>query len=50
VDRGLTALNTAFDHGCSHTEWVRQQPAFRLLHGLPEWERILARMAQAAER
>jgi len=50
ADRALTALNAAVDHGSGHAEWTRQQPAFRLLHGLPEWERVLVRMAQAAQR
>ena len=49
ADRALAALSAAADRGCPHAEWARRQPAFRLLHGRPEWERILARMAQTAE-
>jgi RimJ/RimL family protein N-acetyltransferase len=50
ADRALAMLGAAADRGCQHAEWARQQPAFRLLHGRPEWERVLARMSQAAER
>lgn len=48
-DRALAALSAAADRGCHHAEWARLQPAFGLLHGRPEWERILARMAQTAK-
>jgi RimJ/RimL family protein N-acetyltransferase len=49
ADRALAMLGAAADRGCRHAEWARQQPAFRLLHGRPEWESVLARMAPAAE-
>ena len=48
VDRALAALAAAVDLGSTHAEWVLRQPAFLPLHGLPAWERLLARMAQAA--
>jgi len=48
ADRALAALSAAADRGCHHAEWARRQPAFGLLQGRPEWERVLARMAQAA--
>ncbi len=50
ADRALGALSLAVDRGSRHAEWARRQPAFGLLHGLPEWERVLARMDQAADR
>jgi RimJ/RimL family protein N-acetyltransferase len=49
AERALAALSAAVDRGCPHAEWARQQPAFGPLHGRPEWERILARMAQGAD-
>jgi len=50
VDRALKYLGAAADRGWRHAEWTRRQPAFGVLQALPEWERILARMAPAAER
>jgi GNAT superfamily N-acetyltransferase len=50
ADRALAMLGAAADRGCQHAEWARQQPAFSLLHGRPQWERVLARMARVAER
>lgn len=41
--RGLAAAAAA-----ATVEWARQQPAFALLHGRPEWERLLARMDRPA--
>lgn len=49
ANRALAMLSAAADHGCRHADWARQQPAFSPLHGRPEWERILARMAQVPD-
>ena len=48
ADRALAMLSAAADRGCRHADWARRQAAFGQLHGRPEWECILARMAQAA--
>jgi len=46
--RALKYLDAAADRGWRHAGYTRLQPGFALLHGLPEWERILDRMAQVA--
>jgi RimJ/RimL family protein N-acetyltransferase len=46
AEKTLTYLRAAVDHGWTHAEWTKQQPAFAILHDLPEWEQILAAMEQ----
>ena len=46
AQKALTYLHAAVDHGWRHAEWTKQQPGFAILHGLPEWERVLAAMEQ----
>jgi RimJ/RimL family protein N-acetyltransferase len=48
VQKALHYLNAAVGHGWTHAEWTRQQPGFAILHGLPEWERLLAAMNKSA--
>jgi len=45
AQKALTYLRAAVDHGWTHAEWTKQQPAFAILHTMPEWERILAAMS-----
>jgi RimJ/RimL family protein N-acetyltransferase len=46
-EKALYHLQAAVDHGWAHSEWTRQQEAFGILHGLPEWHAVLARMEGA---
>jgi RimJ/RimL family protein N-acetyltransferase len=46
-EKALQHLQAAVDHGWAHSEWTRQQEAFAILRGLPEWQAILARMEGA---
>ena len=48
AQRALGYLNAAVDHGWKDVEYTRQQAGFGLLHGRPEWEHVLGRMAGAA--
>jgi hypothetical protein len=45
AEKALHYLPPAVDLGWRYVEWTRQQPGLSLLHGLPEWARILTRMA-----
>jgi RimJ/RimL family protein N-acetyltransferase len=47
TDKALKYLNAAVDHGWSHVEYSRELEAFSILHSLPEWEAVLARMEEA---
>jgi RimJ/RimL family protein N-acetyltransferase len=46
-DMALQYLFAAADHGWTHAEWTKQQEAFSILHGTPEWDDVLSRMNQA---
>jgi len=43
-EKALEYLWAAADRGWAHAEWTKQQEAFSILHGLPEWGAILGRM------
>lgn len=43
-EKALHHLVAAVDQGWAHAEWTKQQEAFSILHGLPEWGPILGRM------
>ncbi len=47
-EKALHYLQAAVDHGWSHSEWTKQQEEFAILHGMPEWHAVLARMAAAS--
>jgi RimJ/RimL family protein N-acetyltransferase len=47
-EKALQYLGAAVDHGWVHSQWTRQQEAFGILHGLPAWDAILARMQDGA--
>ena len=42
-EQALKYLHMAVDRGWSHIEWTKQQPEFKILHGLPEWETVLSK-------
>lgn len=46
--KALHYLGAAADHGWAHAEWTRQQEAFAILHGMPAWDAVLARMEEGA--
>ncbi|MBN2549291.1 MAG: GNAT family N-acetyltransferase [Anaerolineales bacterium] len=43
-ENALKYLNAAADHGWRHASFTQRQTDFTLLHGLPEWEKVLERM------
>jgi RimJ/RimL family protein N-acetyltransferase len=45
-EKALKYLRIALDHGWTNVEWTTQQEEFRILHGTPEWNAVLARMDQ----
>ena len=45
TDQALRHLNLAVDHGWTAAEWTREQDAFGILHGLPAWDAVLARIS-----
>jgi len=48
-EKALEYLRAAADQGWTHAEWTRQQEAFSILHGAPEWHTTLARMSQVQD-
>jgi hypothetical protein len=44
----LKYLTLAAEQGWVHLEYTRQAERLQLLHGSPEWEQVLARIAQNA--
>lgn len=48
VENAIRFLQKAVDRGWSDFQWTRQQEEFRILHGMPEWGSVLARMERAA--
>ena len=46
-EQALRYLQAAVDHGWVHAEWTAQQEAFAILHGMPAWDAVLARMEDA---
>ena len=49
-EKALEYLQAATDRGWTHAEWTREQEAFTILQGTPEWDAVLARMKHTRER
>ena len=47
-EKALQYLLSAVDHGWRQAEWTKEQSEFAILHGIPEWDAVLARMSQDA--
>ena len=43
-EKAIQYLQAAVDHGWKHAEWTEQQKEFGILHNIPEWQAVLARM------
>jgi RimJ/RimL family protein N-acetyltransferase len=45
----LENLQRAAEQGWTHVEWTKEQEEFEILHGMPEWDAVLAQMERARE-
>ena len=48
-EKPIKYLQMAVDQGWRHFEWTKQQEEFRILHGMSEWDAVLARMERGAK-
>jgi RimJ/RimL family protein N-acetyltransferase len=48
-EKPIKYLQMAVDQGWRHFQWTKQQEEFRILHGMSEWDSVLARMERVAK-